>query len=168
MARELIQNPSFEAGTEHWTFTPGSGPVTNLIVPAHTGTTSGALLSINPALTPSILPPPEVSQFIPGPLAPFSLLRLSFYANFSNPPTEVSATVTLYAGLIPLPGIVIHIPPGSNVISFTEYEYYEGYSQPLPPGITGALVKIGISPSTFATASIAILVDDISLTEDVL
>lgn len=167
MARELIQNPSFEAGTAHWTFTPGSGPVTTSLAVPHTGNTSGLLISTGfasplPAIATG---PAEVSQFIPGPLAPFSLLKFSFYAGNAGDPIDIFATVTLFVGLIPLPGIVIHIPPASNVVPALEYEYYEGYSQPLPPGITGALVKISISQPIQATL---LLVDDISLTEDVL
>ncbi|MTI85052.1 MAG: hypothetical protein FH756_14440 [Firmicutes bacterium] len=163
MARQFILNTGFEDGMAPWTFTLGSGVVMSN---AHTGTMSGQLNTTAGATEPA-----EVSQFVSGPFTPFSLLTFSFFAQRAAvPATGISAVVTLFEGVNPVSTIQILIPAAANVIPPTgsnAYEYYQqSTSDPLPLGITGALVTISMAPDSLAAAQL--FVDDIFLVEDIL
>lgn len=163
MAKQFILNTGFEDGMAPWIFTLGSGVVMSN---AHTGIMSGQLNTAAGATEPA-----EVSQFISGPFIPFSLLTFSFFAQrAAAPTTDISAIVTLFAGVNPVSTIQILVPAAANVIppaGSNEYEYYQqSTSAPLPFGITSALITISMAPDPGAAAQL--FVDDIFLVEDIL
>ncbi len=164
MARQLILNPGFEGGTLAPWFSIGDGVTTTF---SHTGTGAARLTSTAGGT------PAEISQFIFSPLTAGALLRLSFSATKNPTGTEksdITAQVTLFSLFFPfvLPGIIITIPASQNPsgVDSVEFDYYEGYSFPLPPGITSASVLIRNEVPTTGTSELVI--DDVFLVEDVL
>lgn len=165
MATQLLINPGFEISLFPWTPT-GTAQFSTY---SHTGTGAAQLTTTSGGTNA------EISQFSFGPFIPGATLRLSFFATKRPEPTansDITASVILFSPFFPfiLPGITISVPAAQNPsgVDIAEFDYYEGYSAPLPLGITGALVAIRNAPPATNTTASNLTIDDVFLVQDVL
>lgn len=155
---QLLANPGFETGLlAPWI---PLGAVTVLTAPpepAHTGIKS---VELDSNLTGA-----SIFQTVFIPILPGSSLKLSFFMRRdAGSSTDITAIVTPLGAL---PAIIVSIPAASNPgIECDQWEYYEGFSGPLPFGAPfGVTVTITIAGVLKGDAQVVF--DDIFLVVDI-